>query len=285
MTDKQILIVADQLHDMLHDPELAIIDCRFVLTDPSAGRSDYEQQHIPGALFLDLDKDLAGPVRPDTGRHPLPDVDAITAKLGALGIDNASRVVVYDGDNAALAARAWWLLRWLGHDAVQVLDGGFAEWRRRAYPIASGTTTRSPAIFEARVRDELVLGTPEIERRLDDAAALRLVDVRDAARFRGEDEPIDPVAGHVPGSLNLPFSRFLRADGTWRPANDRAAMLESVLGKERNLSWSVMCGSGVTACHLVISGLEAGYREPRVYVGSWSEWIRDAARPVALGDD
>ena len=285
MTDKQILIVADRLHDILYDPDLVIIDCRFVLSDPSAGHLDYEQQHIPGALFLDLDEDLAGPVTPSTGRHPLPDIGSITAKLGDLGLGDTSRVVVYDGDNGATAARAWWLLRWLGHEAVQVLDGGFAEWCRRGFPIETEVVTRPPATFEPNVRDELVLSTQEVETWLGNRGALRLVDVRDEVRFRGESEPIDPIAGHVPGALNLPFARFLQVDGTWRPLNERAAILEGLLGKDRDLPWGVMCGSGVTACHLVISGLEAGYREPRVYVGSWSEWIRDPGRPVALGDD
>lgn len=284
MTDKRILIVADQLHDILDDPELVVIDCRFELSDPSAGRSGYEQQHIPGAVFLDLDEDLAGPTGPNTGRHPLPDVDAIVATLSGLGIGNASRVVVYDGNNAGIAARAWWLLRWLGHDEVWVLDGGFAEWRRYGFPMESDVTTRSPAPFEANLRNELVLSTREIEDRLGDMGSLRLVDARDEARFLGEIEPIDPVAGHIPGALNLPFTRFLRDDGTWRPLHERAAVVEALLGTDRNQRWGVMCGSGVTACHLVISALETGYREPRVYVGSWSEWIRDPGRPVALGD-
>jgi thiosulfate/3-mercaptopyruvate sulfurtransferase len=285
MTDKQILIVADRLYDLLHDPNLVIIDCRFALTDPSAGRREYERQHIPGALFLDLDKDLAGPVGPDTGRHPLPDVDTIAAKLGDFGVGKTSRIVVYDGDSAALAARAWWLLRWLGHDAVQVLDGGFGAWLRRGFPTARTVITTSPATFKAQVRDELVLTTQEVEDWLSECGVARLVDARDEARFRGESEPIDPIAGHVPGAVNLPFARFLHDDGTWRPLEERASVLEALLGMDRSLHWSVMCGSGVTACHLVISGIEAGFREPRVYVGSWSEWIRDCGRPVALGDD
>ena len=130
-----------------------------------------------------------------------------------------------------------------------------------------------------------MLSTREVEERLDELDALRLIDVRDEARFRGESEPIDPIAGHVPGALNLPFARFLHEDGTWRSLEERTAILEGLLGPDRNLPWSVMCGSGVTACHLVISGIEAGYREPRVYIGSWSEWIRDSGRPVAFGDD
>jgi thiosulfate/3-mercaptopyruvate sulfurtransferase len=284
MADKQILIVADRLHDALDDPDLVVIDCRFELSDPSAGRTGYEKQHIPGAVFLDLDKDLAGPVGPNTGRHPLPEVDVITARLEELGLCNSNRVVVYDGSNGSVAARAWWLLRWLGHEAVEILDGGFAAWCRQGLPVTTGSPLRPPASFEARVCGERILTTEEVEKYLGDRSMLRLVDARDEARFRGENEPIDPVAGHIPGCLNLPYTDFLRDDGTWRSLQARTALLEERLGRDRDISWSVMCGSGVTACHLVVSALEAGYREPRVYVGSWSEWIRDPRRPVALGE-
>jgi thiosulfate/3-mercaptopyruvate sulfurtransferase len=269
---------------MLDDPDLVIVDCRFELGDPSAGRSSYARDHIPGAVFLDLDEDLAGPIRVDTGRHPLPDVDVIAAKLRELGVNNSSRIVVYDGNNAAMAARAWWLLRWLGHDDVGVLDGGFDHWRRLGLPHGRGGTRRPAGQFEAHVRDELVLTTREVEACLDTMSTLRLVDVRDRQRFSGEAEPIDPVAGHIPGAINLPYTAFLQADGTWKCLAERTALLEGLLGMDRSVPWSAMCGSGVTACHLAISGLEAGFREPRIYVGSWSEWIRDARRPISLGN-
>jgi thiosulfate/3-mercaptopyruvate sulfurtransferase len=284
MMDKRILIVADSLRAMLDDPGLVVVDCRFELGNPSAGRTSYERGHIPSAVFLDLDEDLAGPVGPDTGRHPLPDVDVISTTLSQLGVSTSSRIVVYDGNNGALAARAWWLMRWLGLEDVRVLDGGFDQWRRLGLPIARDGAGRSAGQFEARVRNDLVLTTPEIEACLDKMPTLRLVDVRDSQRFRGEVEPIDPVAGHIPGALSLPYTAFVHADGTWKPLAERSGLLEGLLGTDRSVAWSAMCGSGVTACHLAISGLEAGFREPRIYVGSWSEWIRDTGRPIGLGD-
>ena len=183
-----------------------------------------------------------------------------------------------------IAARAWWILRWLGHDAVFVLDGGFARWQQLGYATESGTTQRGWARFLAEPRDELVLTTAEIERRVERGERLNLFDARDGARFRGELEPIDPVAGHIPGSTNLPFAEFVAADGTWLPLEEREARLRETLDAVAGAQWSVMCGSGVTACHLAITGLEAGLPEPSVYVGSWSEWIRDTRRPIATGD-
>ena len=283
MTDKRILLVADTLRAMLDDPNLVIVDCRFELGNPSAGRLSYDRGHIPGAVFLDLDEDLAGPVLPETGRHPLPDIHVITAKLRQLGVNNSDKFVVYDGGNGAMAARAWWLLRWLGLEDVRLLDGGFDHWCRLGLPVTSGNAGRPQGQFEARVRGELVLTTQEIEACLDTMSTLKLVDVRDSYRFRGEAEPIDPVAGHIPGALNLPYTAFVQGDGTWKPLAERTALLEALLGTDRSVPWSAMCGSGVTACHLAISGLEAGFREPRIYVGSWSEWIRDPHRPVGLG--
>ena len=278
------LIDAHELHSQIDDSDLRIIDCRFDLADPSAGRRAYLQGHIPGAVFADLDRDLAAPVSPDSGRHPLPDVDTFVATLCRLGISNASNVVVYDAGNGALAARAWWLLRWLGHERVRLLDGGLAHWIASAGPVASGTEQVAETQFRPEPRKDIVLTTAELESDIDAIASMRLYDARDAARFRGEIEPIDPVAGHVPGSLNLPFPVSLHEDGRWKSKNSLEALWLSVLGEDRQVSWAVMCGSGVTACHLAISAMEAGYREPRLYVGSWSEWIRDPERPVGLGN-
>ncbi len=284
MPDKQIVIVAHQLLAWLDEPETVVVDCRFELADPSAGRRDFLASHIRGAVFLDLDEDLAGPVTPDTGRHPLPEVGVIAATLSSLGIGHASRVVVYDGGNGAIAARAWWILRWLGHDDAYLLDGGFDRWQQLGLPTSRGEARRAPARFEPNVRDACVLTTAELASDPAAIGSLNLLDARDAARFRGEREPIDPVAGHIPGTRNAPFADFVRRDGTWRPLAERRARLAHALGGAPNAPWSVMCGSGVTACHLAITGLEAGFREPRVYVGSWSEWIRDPVRPVAVGE-
>lgn len=284
MTDKQILIVANELLERLGEPELVVLDCRFDLGDPSAGRRSFLEEHVRGARFLDLDEDLAGPVTAQSGRHPLPAVDTIAQRLGLLGIDGASRVVVYDGSSGAIAARAWWILRWLGHDDVRLLDGGFARWQRLGLPTDVGEAATAAARFEPDVRPELVLTTQELAGDLEGIGKRRLLDARDRPRFRGEREPIDPVAGHVPGSVNLPFTELLNDDGTWREREERTRLVRNVLGDDPDVPWSVMCGSGVTACHLAIAGLEAGYGEPQVYVGSWSEWIRDPLRPVGFGD-
>ena len=221
--NKRILIVAKELQEALGKPQTVAVDCRFDLADPSAGRRSYAQGHVPGAVFLDLDEDLAGSVTETTGRHPLPDPEA-------------------------------------------------------------DPPMREPVDYQTSVRDDLVLTTDELPRTEEVIAALNLLDARDGARFRGEHEPIDPVAGHIPGTRNLPFGEFVHDDGTWRPLEERAALLSRALDGRQADAWSVMCGSGVTACHLAISGLEAGFREPRLYAGSWSEWIRDLRRPVAMDE-
>ena len=284
MPENRILMDAQGLLERLDDPEWVVVDCRFDLGDPDAGRRAYEDAHIPGAVFLDLDRDLAGPITPETGRHPLPDPEALATTLGELGIGASHSVIVYDAGPGAIAARAWWVLRWLGHDAVYLLNGGMAHWQSLGMPAEGGNKSSSATKFNARVRDGSVLSTGELAADVAAIPTFNLLDARDAPRFRGEVEPIDPVAGHVPGAINLPFGRFVDKDGTWRPLHERAALVEEAIGADRAVDWSVMCGSGVTACHLAVSGLEAGYREPRLYVGSWSEWILDPQRPIAVGE-
>lgn len=279
--NKRILIVAQALHEALSQPQTVVVDCRFDLGDPAAGRRAYERGHVPGAVYLDLDNDLAGPVTEQTGRHPLPDPEALSRTLGRLGISRSHEVVVYDGSHGGVAARAWWILRWLGHEQVRMLDGGISAWSRLELPLEAGVTSREAVTYEPCVRDELVLRTDDLLQAEQGVAGLNLLDARDGARFRGEHEPIDPVAGHIPGTRSLPFTDFVNADGTWRPLEERAKMLAEVLGDKPAEDWSVMCGSGVTACHLAISALETGFPEPRVYIGSWSEWIRDPERPIA----
>lgn len=283
MSPERILIDAQTLAHRLDGGRCVAVDCRFELANVDAGRQLYDEGHIPGAVFLDLDHDLAGPVHADTGRHPLPDINQISATLGRLGIGHADTVVVYDGGNGSLAARAWWILRWLGLRSIRLLDGGFAQWEALGLPIDLNEPQREPAAFNGKPNESLVLTTEELAADVLSIRDRKLVDARDRQRFLGEHEPIDPVAGHIPGSVNAPFGEFVSEDGTWRPLAERAALLEGVLGSDREAVWSVMCGSGVTACHLAISGIEAGFREPRLYVGSWSEWIRDPERPIGTG--
>lgn len=285
MHQKDLLIDSAELARVMMDPDLRIIDCRSELLDPGAGRRLYVAEHIPGAVFADLDRDLSAPVTAGSGRHPLPDVTSLARTFGRLGISNSSRVVVYDQDAGALASRCWWLLRWLGYTEARVLDGGFARWQARDLPTEAGHNEPAAVEFTPSPRHELVLETHEITAAGADCAALQLVDARDSRRFAGRHEPIDPVAGHIPGAINLPFPASLDDVGCWKPAGELRRLWQQALGDGFGRPWSTMCGSGVTACHLVLSGLMAGLPEPRVYVGSWSEWITDASRPVAVGED
>ncbi|HNP36444.1 MAG TPA: sulfurtransferase [Woeseiaceae bacterium] len=274
------LIQSNELQQQLDTPRLRLLDCRFSLQAPELGRSEWLAGHIPGAVYADLDKDLAAPVTRTTGRHPLPEPDVFAATLGRLGIDNDSSVVVYDGGSGAIAARAWWMLRWLGHDDVALLDGGFAAWGAASGPIESGEVVIKKAAFHGTPNPQRVLTTLELTELLKQPGTLLLVDARDAARFDGELEPIDSVAGHIPGALNFPLNRSLHDTGLWLEPSVLRQRWQELLGPDLTVPWSVMCGSGVTACHLAFSGLRAGYSEPRLYAGSWSEWIRDPRRPV-----
>lgn len=278
-----LLTTSDDLAARLGRRNLRIVDCRFDLMAPDAGRKAWLEAHIPGAVYAHLDEDLSGPVRADSGRHPLPSVAEASATFSRLGIDADSRVVCYDAMGGAIAARAWWMLRWLGHREVTVLDGGLQTWLARDLPLESGEQEVSPGNFRGVADPGRVLTSAEILATLDTAGGEPLVDARDAARFRGEREPIDTRAGRIPGALNLPVADCLAEDGTWLDEEALLRLLQPLLGNDVNASWAVMCGSGVTACHLAISGLLAGYSEPRLYVGSWSEWIRDPSRPVGSG--
>jgi len=277
------LISAQALQSRIDHTGVSIIDCRFDLADPLSGRRAYLEEHIPGAVFADLDVDLAAPVTPESGRHPIPDVETLAKTLARLGISNSSDVIVYDGGTGALAARAWWSLRWLGHEQVRLLDGGFQQWVNEGRPLVFGDEVVAAGDFLPRASNDMILTTAELVSDLDAIKDIKLIDARDAARFRGEVEPIDPVAGHIPGSSNLPFPISLKEDGTWKSRDELECLWIEVLGRDKETTWAVMCGSGVTACHLAISAMEAGFREPRLYVGSWSEWIRDPTRPIGLG--
>jgi thiosulfate/3-mercaptopyruvate sulfurtransferase len=281
VNDRSLLIDCAELHAKLDDPHLRIVDCRFELLEPGAGRDLHRSSHIPGAVFADLDRDLAAPVRADSGRHPLPEVQTLGAVFSRLGISSSKQVVVYDQANGAIAARCWWLLRWLGHRNASILNGGFARWQELGLETEAGEVSVADGEFEPKPQDQLVLTTGEIVAAGEERAALQLVDARDMDRFLGISEPIDAVAGHIPGAISVPLTASLRVDGTWKDAAALRLLWQEALGDGFGRPWSTMCGSGVTACHLVVSGLLAGLPEPRVYVGSWSEWITDPDRPIA----
>lgn len=277
------LISATELHKLMQseDSRVVILDCRFALADPGAGRARYDAGHLPGARYAHLDDDLSGPVVPGrTGRHPLPDPDDLARRLGAWGIDEQTFVVCVDDVGGAFAARAWWLLRWLGHDRVAVLDGGLQAWTEAGGELDTHTPRPTPRRFVARLRAEL-LATLEDVGGGDWA---RLVDSREEARYRGETEPIDPVAGHIPGAVNRPFQRNLQ-DGRFKPSEQLRTEFESLMDLVSPGEAIFYCGSGVTAAHNVLAAVYAGWGEPRLYNGSWSEWIADGTREVAVGED
>lgn len=275
------LIGADDLQGLLGRPEVAVIDCRFDLLHPEAGRQAYLQGHIPGARHADLNRDLSAPVGPATGRHPLPDPQTFAARLGELGIGNQSQVVAYDEANSSFAARLWWMLRWLGHEAVAVLDGGLKAWTARGGELQTGEAPPAPARrFIPRIDPDASLSTAQVQSALREGGIL-LVDARAAERFAGRVEPIDAVAGHVPGAVSHPFSLNLDADGRFLPAAELERRWQQRLAGRSPESLVAMCGSGVTACHHLLSLEAAGLPGGRLYGGSFSEWIRDPSRPVA----
>lgn len=280
----ETLIDAPTLHRRLAGQPTVLLDCRYDLSDPAAGQRAFAAGHLPGARHVDLATDLSGPVTATSGRHPLPDRAALAARLGALGVRPDTQVVCYDAGDGSFAARAWWLLRWLGHGAVAVLDGGFAAWVAAGLPLVAGEAERSesgaPPLPMAAPLAQAV-DTDAVLRGLHDPRRL-LVDARAAARYRGEHEPIDPVAGHIPGAVNRPFGDNL-AGGRFKPADRLAAEWRALLGGRAVDALVVYCGSGVTACHHLLALTHAGLPGARLYAGSWSEWCRDRARPVARG--
>jgi thiosulfate/3-mercaptopyruvate sulfurtransferase len=257
-----------------------VVDCRFTLADPPAGRRGYLEGHVPGAVYAHLDEDLSGPVtRGKTGRHPLPEPDLFVRKLGEWGIDSRVQVVAYDDSGGSMAGRLWWMLRWLGHDAVAILDGGWQAWVAAGYPANAGAEGRDPRTFVPRLRPELALSSDDVNRVRTDPA-WRLLDARSAERFRGENETIDPVAGHIPGALSAPYAENLRPDGRFKSPEELRARYAGLIGPVPAERVVCYCGSGVTSVHNLLAMAHAGMGEGRLYPGSWSEWITRPERPT-----
>jgi thiosulfate/3-mercaptopyruvate sulfurtransferase len=276
------LIDALALETHLGDAAWVVVDCRFNLLDSAAGHAAYARGHIPGARYADLDRDLARPPAPHEGRHPLPAPADLAARFGAWGIDNRTTVVAYDDGSSAIAARLWWLAGWLGAHRSLVLNGGFAAWVEAGLPIEIHEPRVQPATFVPRDPPRgAVLETSEVEAW--QRAGGLLVDARAEPRYRGQQEPIDPVAGHVPGARNRPFSANVATTGRFKPEYELRRELEALLEGRRPDQIAAMCGSGVTACHLLLALEAAGLPGAKLYAGSWSEWIRDPARPVRTG--
>jgi thiosulfate/3-mercaptopyruvate sulfurtransferase len=279
------LIEATSLRDLVGKPGVAVIDCRFDLANPDAGRSAYLAGHIPGAHYADLNRDLSAPITASSGRHPLPSPQDLVATLQRLEIGPDSQVIAYDDSAGAFAARAWWLLRWVGHRAVAVLDGGIKAWLAAGGSLETGPgqVATAAARFAPRVDASAVLDAADVEARLADPEFM-LIDARAAERFAGTVEPIDAIAGHVAGAVNQPYSANLGSDGRFLPPAQLRRLWQRRLAGRQPHQVAAMCGSGVTACHNLLSLEIADLSGAKLYAGSWSEWIRDAKRPIARGE-
>ena len=264
----------------LYEENQVIVDCRFQLGKPNAGREAYEAAHIPGAVYLDLERDLSGPVGEHGGRHPLPDISELADKLGALGIDSSVRVVAYDDQGGAMASRLWWLLRYMGHENVAVMDQGFTAWKDAGFPVTDAApAVPIPKTFVPKLQDGMLADVEDVRRAVHGGAAV-LIDSREGPRYRGEVEPLDRVAGHIPGARNRFWKEALAADGAWKNAEEQRARFADLQQDDRII---VYCGSGVTACPNVLALEEAGFRNVRLYAGSWSDWISYEGNAVADG--
>ncbi len=282
--DYKTLISSSELAAHLENPDWVILDCRFSLQEPQSARQEYLRAHLPSASFADLDHDLSAQHIPGVnGRHPLPTVESLTRTFSNWGIDSQVQVICYDATGGAIAAaRAWWLLRWLGHPNVAVLDGGWQRWLDEGRPTHSGMENKPPRIFTPRPRPECFLDAAQVSL-FRQQSAWRLLDARGFDRFCGLNETIDPKAGHIPGAISAPYATNLTAEGTFLPAEVlRQRYLDLLDGIPAEQS-VIYCGSGVSAAHNILAVLHAGLGEARLYAGSWSDWITDPNRPIAVG--
>ncbi|SFG64587.1 sulfurtransferase [Neptunomonas qingdaonensis] len=274
------LLSVDALQKDYSPQAWVIFDCRFDLADVTKGHQLYKEGHIPAAQFMDLEQDLSSPVTPTTGRHPLPDLEQLKDKLGRAGVTANTQVIAYDDCGGAMAARLWWLLRFIGHEAVAVLEGGYPAWVQQCGEVTTNVLLPVKATYQENSVSGNggmpVISSEELQGQL---ASVQLVDARAAPRFQGEVEPIDSVAGHIPGALNRPFQDNLTVSGVFKSAEQLAEEWSVLINTD--LPVVHMCGSGVTACHNILAMAHAGLDNSVLYVGSWSEWIEDKSRPIA----
>jgi thiosulfate/3-mercaptopyruvate sulfurtransferase len=274
------LVPTEALGQNFDNPGWVVFDCRHDLADPARGRREYAEGHVPGARFLHLDDDLSSPGTGTNGRHPLPDLEVLRGKLARAGVAAGSQVVAYDAQGGMIAARLWWLLRGLGHEAVAVLDGGWGKWVAEGGPRSSATPTPKPAVWNASRRPDFVDARFVLSHLHDPAVVL--LDARAPDRFRGQNETLDPVGGRIPGARNRFFRDNLDARGCFKPADRLKADFLGVLDAGRNVVH--YCGSGVSACHNILAMTVAGLPPGQLYAGSWSEWCADRSRPAAAGE-
>ena len=281
MNNQKILITAKDLHNNSNKNHV-LIDTRFSLFDSTAGQVEYNNGHLPGAIYADLDNDLSGNLDQNSGRHPLPNINDLAQCFRNWGISNNSHIVVYDTNNSAIAARLWWLLKWAGHEDVCILDGGLDSWRRENYELETSLPKVVPGNFQPAEILKKTWNSQLIENWLQNDISFILMDAREKSRFDGTNELIDKISGHIPKSINVPFTSFLRSNGCWKDKDD----IIDIWNKHNiditdMTEWGALCGSGVTACHLIASAVIAGLPEPILYPGSWSEWISNLSRPIA----
>jgi thiosulfate/3-mercaptopyruvate sulfurtransferase len=271
------IIEAELLDQHLDDPNWIVFDCRYNSFDKEAGFNQYLESHIPGARYAHMDKDLSGPIIPgQTGRHPFPDEGVFTNQLRQWGVNQSSQVVVYDASHGALASRLWFMLRYLGHDKVAILNGGFNNWTKQKFPITADLPNIEQGNFESNIQTELVASLSSVVEisKKNDAC---LIDSRAANRYRGETEPLDPIAGHIPNAENYPFAENVNSDGMWKSKEEIKDRFKNLRQEKEMIFY---CGSGVTACHNLLALHYAEIADAKLYPGSWSEWIVDPKRPI-----
>ncbi|MBM4053493.1 MAG: sulfurtransferase [Planctomycetes bacterium] len=275
------LISPQDVSTQINNKNRVIIDCRFSLEDSERGRRDYSAAHIPNALYVHLNEDLSARIIPGkTGRHPLPEVETLVNTFSRRGIDGDTHVVVYDDATGAFAARLWWMLRWLGHDHVAVLDGGWKHWLKAGFPATGEVHKRNPRTFIPKPRPRMLVNAMQVVNILNDSS-YRILDARSPERFKGLNETIDPVAGHIPNAICAPFAGNVDAEGRMLSREKLSQRFKSLLGNIAPDHAIFYCGSGVTACHNLLAMYHAGLGDGVLYAGSWSEWITDTSRPVA----
>lgn len=278
------LISTAALANHRQEAQWVVVDCRFKLDDVSWGAREYKSRHIPGAAYADLDRDLSAPKTGTNGRHPLPDAGTLAATFGRFGIDSGVQVVAYDQDNGMYASRLWWMLRYMGHDAVAVLDGGFAKWIAEERETRGGDESRPATTFSGKPRPEMLVDAATVASLAGPAGPRpKLLDARAPQRFRGEIEPLDRVAGHIPGAANYFFQQNLDERGIFRTPEALREQLAAAIGATPPSDIVCYCGSGVTACHNLLALEHAGLKGAKLYAGSWSEWASDPSRPVEKG--
>ena len=275
-----LISCANALHES-NKPNTRFIDCRFDLMNPDRGEALYQQDHLPNAVYAHLDKDLSSPITPTSGRHPLPAIESLTESFSRWGINSDTQVIVYDDNIGMFASRLWWLLRWLGHEKVAVLDGGYLEWKSKDLPITATLPQIDAASFTPHLQKGWIVSADEIPAQQQQGGVL--VDARAAERYRGDVEPIDPIAGHIPGALNYPLTDNINADGMFKDRICLREQINTVISTHGAPEVIHYCGSGVSACHNILAMEHAGLHGSKLYPGSWSEWIRDTQHTIATG--